>query len=179
MGGVVPPVAVAIGSNLGDRHAHLTYGVTRLRSVLADLRLSTIIETDAVDVVGVQPPFLNAAVTGRYDGAARSLLDELLRIEQERGRERPYARAPRTLDLDLILFGDERVEEEQIGRLRAVKRKRDSRAAGRDLDELKHACRTGANVMPFCIAAVKDHVTVQATVVIVPSVASLRIRLLN
>jgi len=110
----VPPVAVAIGSNMGDRHAHLAYAVTRLRSVLADLRLSSIIETDAVDVVGVQPPFLNAAATGRYDGAARSLLDELLRIEQERGRERPYARAPRTLDLDLILFGDERVEEEGL-----------------------------------------------------------------
>jgi methylmalonyl-CoA mutase N-terminal domain/subunit len=56
---------------------------------------------------------------------------------------------------------DDRVEEEQIGRLRAVKRKRNSRAVGRDLDELRNACRTGANVMPFCIAAVKDHVTVQ------------------
>jgi len=42
-----------------------------------------------------------------------------------------------------------------------VKQRRDSRAVRRDLDDLRNACKTGANVMPFCIAAVKDHVTVQ------------------
>jgi len=53
------------------------------------------------------------------------------------------------------------VEEEQIARLTAVKRRRDSRAVKRDLDDLKSACKTGKNVMPFCIAAVKDLATVQ------------------
>jgi len=53
------------------------------------------------------------------------------------------------------------VEEEQIARLAAVKRARDSRAVKRDLDELRSACKTGKNVMPYCIAAVKDHATVQ------------------
>jgi methylmalonyl-CoA mutase N-terminal domain/subunit len=53
------------------------------------------------------------------------------------------------------------VEEEQIARLTAVKRRRDSRAVRRDLDDLKSACKTGKNVMPFCIAAVKEHATVQ------------------
>jgi methylmalonyl-CoA mutase N-terminal domain/subunit len=56
---------------------------------------------------------------------------------------------------------NEQVEEEQIARLAAVKRKRDSRAVKRDLDELKSACKTGKNVMPFCIQAVKDLATVQ------------------
>ena len=56
---------------------------------------------------------------------------------------------------------DEQVEEEQIERLRSIKRKRDSRAVRRDLDDLKQACKTGKNVMPFCIAAVKDMATVQ------------------
>jgi methylmalonyl-CoA mutase N-terminal domain/subunit len=56
---------------------------------------------------------------------------------------------------------DERVEEEQTTRLRAVKRRRDSRAVLRDLDNLKEACKSGRNVMPFCIQAVKDFATVQ------------------
>ena len=58
-------------------------------------------------------------------------------------------------------FVNEQVEEEQIARLTAVKRRRDSRAVKRDLDDLKSACKTGKNVMPFCIQAVKDLATVQ------------------
>jgi methylmalonyl-CoA mutase N-terminal domain/subunit len=56
---------------------------------------------------------------------------------------------------------DEQVEEGQIERLRSVKRRRDSRAVRKDLDDLKQACKTGKNVMPLCIAAVKDMATVQ------------------
>jgi len=56
---------------------------------------------------------------------------------------------------------DERIEEEQIARLADVKRRRDFRAVKRDLDALKSACKTGENVMPFCIEAVKDRATVQ------------------
>ena len=56
---------------------------------------------------------------------------------------------------------NEQVEKEQIARLMAVKRRRDSRAVKRDLDDLKNGCKTGKNVMPFCIAAVKDLATVQ------------------
>ena len=56
---------------------------------------------------------------------------------------------------------DERVEEEQITRLAAVKRRRDSRAVIRELGGLKQACKTGKNVMPFCIQAVKELATVQ------------------
>ncbi len=56
---------------------------------------------------------------------------------------------------------DERIEEEQIARLAAVKRGRDHRAVKRDLDDLKNACRTDRNVMPCCIQAVKDRASVQ------------------
>src|SRR5476649_1648088 len=55
--------------------------------------------------------FLNAALVGETTLRARELLDALQAIEQERGRERPYANAPRTLDLDLILFGDVVLDE--------------------------------------------------------------------
>jgi 2-amino-4-hydroxy-6-hydroxymethyldihydropteridine diphosphokinase len=97
-------VAVALGSNVGDRLAHLEFAVDRLRAHLAGVTVSPFIETEPVGV-GPQGPFLNGALVGQYVGTPRDLLDTLLGIEGDRGRVRPYAGAPRTLDLDLILFG--------------------------------------------------------------------------
>jgi 2-amino-4-hydroxy-6-hydroxymethyldihydropteridine diphosphokinase len=98
--------AIALGSNLGDRRAHLDYAVARLRTLLDNLTVSTYIETDPVGVDAPQPRYLNAVVVGETRLSARDLLDELLAIERERGRERPFPNAPRTLDVDLILLGD-------------------------------------------------------------------------
>ena len=103
--------AVALGSNLGDRRAHLDYAAARLRTLLGHLRLSAYYETDPVGVDGPQTRYLNAAAAGETRLSARDLLDALLAIERDRGRERPYANAPRTLDLDLILLGDLVVDE--------------------------------------------------------------------
>lgn len=99
------PVAIALGSNLGDRHAHLAFAVDRLRALLTDLRVSSWHETDPVGVAP-QPRYLNGAVTGRTEQSAEELLKELNQIELDRGRERPYPGAPRTLDLDLLLYGE-------------------------------------------------------------------------
>lgn len=97
--------AVSLGSNLGDRRAHLDYAVSRLGSIFANLRVSGYHDTDPVGVPGRQPPFLNAAAVGETRKAARDVLEALLTIERERGRERPFPGAPRTLDLDLVLMG--------------------------------------------------------------------------
>jgi len=102
--------AVALGSNMGDRGAALAFAVDRLTEHLANLAVSAFIET-APEGVGEQPAFLNAAVAGDWDRGARPLLDLLLAIEREAGRERPYPGAPRTLDLDLILLGSMVVSE--------------------------------------------------------------------
>ena len=107
-------VAVALGSNLGDRSAHLRYAVSRLREFLADLDVSRFIETAPFDVHGHQPLFLNAAAVGEASLAPGDLLRALLGIEQARGRERPFPKAPRTLDLDLVLFGDRIVHEPDL-----------------------------------------------------------------
>ena len=104
-------VAVALGSNCGDRRAHLDYAVSTLRTLLTNLSVSKYYETIPVGVSGPQALFLNAAAVGDTTMSARAVLDALLAIEHERGRERPYANAPRTLDLDVILFGDAIVEE--------------------------------------------------------------------
>jgi 2-amino-4-hydroxy-6-hydroxymethyldihydropteridine diphosphokinase len=102
---------VAIGSNLGDRAGHLAYATDRLGDLLADLRCSNAYETRPVGAASPQPLFLNAIAVGMTTRPARELLEALLQIEQERGRERSYPNAPRTLDLDLILFGDAVIAE--------------------------------------------------------------------
>jgi 2-amino-4-hydroxy-6-hydroxymethyldihydropteridine diphosphokinase len=102
----VDRVAIALGSNLGERRAHLDFGVARLRSLLRHIAVSRYHDTVPVGISGPQPLYLNAAATGETTLSARDLLDALLAIEAARGRERPYPNAPRTLDLDLILHGD-------------------------------------------------------------------------
>ena len=104
-------VAVALGSNCGDRRGHLDYAVSTLRTLLTNLTVSRYYDTVPVGVSGPQALFLNAAAVGDTTMSARALLDALLAIENERGRERPYPNAPRTLDLDVILFGDAIVKE--------------------------------------------------------------------
>jgi 2-amino-4-hydroxy-6-hydroxymethyldihydropteridine diphosphokinase len=102
----VDRVAVALGSNLGDRRAHLDFAVAKLRSLLRHVAVSRYHDTVPVGIIGPQPLYLNAAATGEATLSARDLLDALLAIEAARGRERPFPNAPRTLDLDLILYGD-------------------------------------------------------------------------
>jgi 2-amino-4-hydroxy-6-hydroxymethyldihydropteridine diphosphokinase len=75
-----------------------------------DLTISRFYDTAPVGV-GDQPMFLNAAVTGMTLLPARALLERLLAIEREHGRTRPYPGAPRTLDLDLILYDDAVIDE--------------------------------------------------------------------
>jgi 2-amino-4-hydroxy-6-hydroxymethyldihydropteridine diphosphokinase len=104
-------VAIALGSNVGDRRAHLDYAVAAIRLLLTHVAVSRYYDTVPVGVSGPQAMFLNAAAVGESGLAPRALLEALLAIEQERGRERPYLNAPRTLDLDLILAGDTVVEE--------------------------------------------------------------------
>lgn len=103
-------VAIALGSNLGDRQDHLQHAIARLQPDIPDMIVSDLFETDPVGV-DPQPRFLNGALTGRWQGTARSLLDRLLEIELSRGRRRPHPGAPRTLDLDLILFGTLIIDE--------------------------------------------------------------------
>jgi 2-amino-4-hydroxy-6-hydroxymethyldihydropteridine diphosphokinase len=109
----VARVAIALGSNLGDRASHLSCAVERLRQLLGELHVSSYFETEPVGV-GPQPTFLNAAVTAETSLAARELLTRLLAIEKEHGRERPQPGAARTLDLDLILYGDEVIDEPEL-----------------------------------------------------------------
>ncbi len=112
MGGVARvPVAIALGSNLGDRDAHLDEAEDRLAALLSGAVASARYETDSVGGPPDAPTYLNEVVVGSTLLGPRSLLDALLAIEQAAGRDRPFLNAPRTLDLDLILYGDFVIDE--------------------------------------------------------------------
>ena len=108
---MISRAAIALGSNLGDREAHLGFAVARLSSLLSNLRQSRWHDTAPLGVASDQPRYLNGVVVGDTPLTARELLSELLAIEAAAGRSRPSPMAPRTLDLDLILFGNERIRE--------------------------------------------------------------------
>jgi 2-amino-4-hydroxy-6-hydroxymethyldihydropteridine diphosphokinase len=103
-------IAIALGSNIGDRRATLTAAVDALRPLIHDLRVSSFFDTPYVGTE-VQPSVLNGAVIGTSSLSARALLERLLAIEHDFGRTRPYGGAPRTLDLDLILYADAVIDE--------------------------------------------------------------------
>ena len=104
-------VAIALGSNVGNRAAHLDWAVSRLREFVDGLRASTFRETAFVGQ-GSQPDFLNGVVVGHTELVPRALLERLLALEVERGRVRTAAEPePRTLDLDLILYGNLVIDE--------------------------------------------------------------------
>ncbi|MFN8644403.1 MAG: 2-amino-4-hydroxy-6-hydroxymethyldihydropteridine diphosphokinase [Candidatus Binatia bacterium] len=98
-------VAIALGSNLGDRRAHLSWAVRALRTQVRDLVVSPFESTAPVDVPGPQPEYLNAVAVGRTALPPDALLEWLLALETMRGRVRTGPRSARTLDLDLILYG--------------------------------------------------------------------------
>ena len=107
-------VAIALGSNLGDRAAHLDFAVSRLSQSLASLVVSAYHDTEPVGTPEPQGRYLNAALVGRTSLGPHALLDLLLAIEQERGRARPYVNAPRTLDLDLLFYGDQIISDGRL-----------------------------------------------------------------
>lgn len=107
-------VYVGLGANLGDREATIRRALELLAATpgIELLAVSTLRETDPVGYAD-QPRFLNGVAALETELAPRGLLDRLLAVERELGRVRGEGPrfGPRTIDLDLLLYGDEVVEE--------------------------------------------------------------------
>ena len=109
----MPLIYVGLGSNLGDREATLRAAVAALGATpgVELAAVSTLTETDPVGMVD-QPRFLNGACAIQTELSPRELLDRLLAVERALGRDRTGPRhGPRTIDLDLLLYGEEQVDE--------------------------------------------------------------------
>lgn len=110
--------AVALGANLGDRAATLAAAVRELRAAagVSVEAVSGWLETPAVGGPPGQPDYLNGALVGRTTLSPRGLHELLQAIEQRHGRdrEREGRNGPRTLDLDLLVHGDARLDEADL-----------------------------------------------------------------
>lgn len=110
------PALVALGSNVGRRRANLDGAIFALRATpgLAVEAVSPFVETDPVGGPPGQRPFLNGVARVRWSGSARALLERLAALERAFGRRRDVPRGPRTLDLDLLTFGSQRIDEPDL-----------------------------------------------------------------
>lgn len=107
-------MAIGLGSNVGDRLGNLQFGVRHLETLVSDLRVSSVYDSEPVGLLD-QPRFLNACCTGRCVLAAPDLLARLKAIERDAGRSPRGPRfGPRELDLDILLYGQEIVRTERL-----------------------------------------------------------------
>ncbi len=104
------PAYVGLGSNLGDREGTLRRALALLAERVDVEAVSSFRETDPVGVLD-QPRFVNAAARVETELTPRELLEALLAVERTLGRERRERWGPRTVDLDLLLYGGESLDE--------------------------------------------------------------------
>ncbi len=104
---------LSVGSNLGDRAANLRAAIARLGELGEVLAVSSFYETEPVEFTA-QPWFLNCAVAMRTELMPRNFLAKALTIEQQMGRRRTRSKGPRSLDIDILLFGNAVISAPQL-----------------------------------------------------------------
>jgi 2-amino-4-hydroxy-6-hydroxymethyldihydropteridine diphosphokinase len=110
----MPVVHIGIGSNLGDRHNNCLKAITLLEAEgVKVLKRSSLRETEPWGVKE-QPRFMNMAVEAETDMTPRELLSLLKKIEDQMGRTRTVRWGPRTIDLDILFYGDMIIREPDL-----------------------------------------------------------------
>lgn len=111
-----PPVTayIALGANLGDPQATILKAVNDMALIhgVSLVKCSSLYQTAPLDAGG--PDYVNAVVEVQTILTAPALLAQLQALEQAAGRQRPFRNAPRTLDLDLLTYGDARIQSEAL-----------------------------------------------------------------
>ena len=108
-------VFIGVGSNLGDRQGYINRAIDCLRKTpdIAVDKVSSIIETEPQDAAG-QGKYLNAVIKLETNLTALDLLKELQSIEDGLKRVRTFKNAPRTIDLDILLYGEEVIDQPEL-----------------------------------------------------------------
>jgi len=99
-------VYLSLGSNIGDRAANLQQASERLQDLGTVVAASSLYETDPVEVEQ-QPMFLNCALAMETELTPRQFLSRILALERSMGRRRTRVKGPRTIDIDIVFFGNE------------------------------------------------------------------------
>jgi 2-amino-4-hydroxy-6-hydroxymethyldihydropteridine diphosphokinase len=106
-------VYLSLGANVGDCASHIRDAVTRLESAGRVVAVSSLYETEPVEFTD-QPWFLNCAVALETTNMPKPLMAALLSIEREMGRQRTQEKGPRTIDIDILLYGDMIVDSQEL-----------------------------------------------------------------
>jgi 2-amino-4-hydroxy-6-hydroxymethyldihydropteridine diphosphokinase len=106
-------VYLSLGSNVGDREAHLRDAQDRLNAVGRVTAVSSLYETEPVEVTQ-QPWFLNCVIALETSLTPQQLMSAILRIEEAMGRRRVQKKGPRTIDIDILLFGETILDSEEV-----------------------------------------------------------------
>jgi 2-amino-4-hydroxy-6-hydroxymethyldihydropteridine diphosphokinase len=106
-------VYLSLGSNVGDRDRNLREAIRALAEVGRVKAVSSFYETEPVEVVD-QAWFLNCAVAMESLVSPERMMAELLRLERKMGRERIHRKGPRTIDIDILMFGERRVDSPEL-----------------------------------------------------------------
>ena len=111
----MPIVFIGLGSNLGDRQDYINKAINCLKEISNTTveKVSSIIETEPQDAAG-QGKYLNAVIKLETNLAALDLLKELQGIENSLGRIRSFKNASRRIDLDILLYGEEVIDESRL-----------------------------------------------------------------
>ncbi len=106
-------VYLSLGSNVGDRETNLRTAIDKLAELGTVVAVSSVYETEPVDFTA-QPWFLNCAVALRTHLMPKLFLAKMLAIEQYMGRRRMQPKGPRTIDIDILLFGNSVINTPQL-----------------------------------------------------------------
>jgi 2-amino-4-hydroxy-6-hydroxymethyldihydropteridine diphosphokinase len=106
-------VYLSLGSNVGARAVNLEMAISRLEELGHVTAVSSFYETEPVEVTD-QPMFLNCAVALETEMLPQKFMRALLDIEREMGRRRTQEKGPRTIDLDILLFGGARIDTPEL-----------------------------------------------------------------
>ena len=107
-------VYLSLGSNLGDRERHLRDAISRLQELGVIRQVSAFYETEPVEVESEQPWFLNCAVAMETELSPAKFLIRMLAIEQSMGRMRTEPKGSRTIDIDIVFFGNDVLDTPEL-----------------------------------------------------------------
>lgn len=107
-------VYLSLGSNLGDRERYLREAISRLRELGVIRRVSAFYETQPVEVQNEQPWFLNCVLAMETQLMPLEFLGRMLAVEQSMGRKRTEPKGPRTIDIDIVFFGNDVLDTPEL-----------------------------------------------------------------
>jgi len=107
-------VYLSLGSNLGDRERYLREAISRLRDLGVIKQVSTFYETQPVEVQTDQPWFLNCVLATETELEPLEFLGRMLAVEQSMGRMRTEPKGPRTIDIDILFFGNDILDTPEL-----------------------------------------------------------------